>query len=77
MSLAVIYPSFASAVADFADFADFADSVDFAAAVSVVVAVAVSVFGLVPDLIDDLMSLALLTGAVVLYSLDRLYTTII
>ena len=47
---------------DSADSADPADSADSAA-------VAVSVSELVPDLVDDLPSLALLTGAV-LYSLD-------
>ena len=57
MSHAVIRSDF-----DSADPADLADS-------AVAVAVAVSVFELVPDLVDDLLSLALLTG-MVLYSLD-------
>ena len=48
--------------ADPANPADSANSADFAA-------VAVSISKLVPDLVDDLPSLALLTGAV-LYSLD-------
>ena len=50
--------------ADPADLADPADPADSAA-----VAVAVSVSELVPDSVDDLLSLALLAGAV-LYSFD-------